>query len=233
MTRAVRWDSCYRIIAAHLPRIDVFEQVTEPADLPAVLEIEALTNPRLLEIREAIRTVDPPDRVAGPGSTFVMAPFAYPRPSRFTDGTFGVYYAGECIETAIAEHRHHREIFLADTDEPPGVFDHRVIEASVDAQLREVSGEADADALLHPDDYGHSRAFGAALHEAGEDGMVWPSVRRIGGSCLGLLKPRLVRNAHSAFYLGYRWNGVSVYDVFRMESLTRAYPSEPPRGNPE
>jgi hypothetical protein len=229
VTRAVRWESSYRIIAAHLPRIDVFEQVADPADLTAILEIEALTNPRLLEVREAIRTVDPRDRVVGPGSTFVMAPFAYPRPSRFTDGTFGVYYAGECIETAIAEHRHHREIFLSDTDEPPGVFDHRGIEARIDGELRDVAAEADADALLHPDDYGRSRVYGSALHESGEDGMVWPSVRRSGGTCIGLLKPRLARNARSAYYLGYRWNGVSIDDVFRMESLTGTYPSEPPR----
>jgi RES domain len=228
VTVRVSWGSCFRIIAAHLPRIDIFEQVTDPADLDAVLKIEALTNPRMLELHEAIRNVEVDDRITGPGSTFVMAPFAYARPSRFTDGTFGVYYAADAVETAIEEHKHHRTAFLADTDEPPGVFDHRVIEAALEATLTDVARESHVAELLHPMDYRASQAFGSAVHAARGDGMVWPSVRHAGGTCVGILKPRLISNARSAYYLGYRWDGTSVYDVFRMESLTGAYPVEPP-----
>jgi hypothetical protein len=228
VTSPVHWESCNRIIAAHLPRIDIFEQVCDPADLPAILRLEAMTNPRILEINAAIRSVEPEDCVTGPGSTFAMAPFAYPRPSRFTDGTFGIYYAGDMIDTAIAEHKHHAEAFLADTSEPPGVFDHRVIEATVNCALEDVAREPRAADILHPNDYRASRAYGAALHEARADGLVWPSVRRAGGACAGLFKPRLVRNARSAYYLGYRWDGACVSDVFRMESLTETYPADPP-----
>ena len=228
MTAEIRWESCYRIIAAHLPRIDIFEQVAAPKDLPAVLRIEALTNPRILEITGALRSVEPEDYVAGPGSTFIMAPFAYPRPSRFTDGTYGIYYAGDAIETAIAEHTYHRSAFLADTAEAPGVFDHRVIEAAVDGRLEDVAREPNATQLLDPDDYGLSRRYGAALHGSRADGLVWPSVRRARATCIGIFKPRLLRDARSAYYLGYRWDGVAISDVFRMESLTGRYPSEPP-----
>ncbi|MDB5026976.1 MAG: hypothetical protein JWO66_665 [Candidatus Eremiobacteraeota bacterium] len=228
MKTAVAWDRSYRIIAARLPRIDIFEDVADPADLDAVLRIEALTNPRIRDLEGAIRVVPPDDRVTGPGATFVMAPFAYPRASRFTDGSFGVYYAGETIETAVAEHGHHRARFLADTAEPPGVFDHRVIEASIEGALDDVARERRASALLDPDGYDASQAYGAKRNAAGSDGLVWPSVRRRGGTCVGLFKPRLVRNAHSAYYLGYRWDGTSISDVFRMESLTGTYPSEPP-----
>ena len=228
MTAPVRWESCYRIIAAHLPRIDIFEQVCEPGDLAAILRLEAMTNPRMLEVSAAIRSVEPEDCVTGPGSTFVMAPFAYPRPSRFTDGTFGIYYAGDVVDTAIAEHKHHSEIFLADTSEPPGVFDHRVIEAAVDCPLEDVARNDRAGELLNPNDYRASRAFGAVLHGKRADGLVWPSVRRPGGTCIGIFKPRLVHNARSAYYLGYRWDGTFVSDVFRMESLTQTYPVDPP-----
>jgi len=228
VTAAISWESCYRIIAAQLPRIDIFEQVTAPGDLPAVLRIEALTNPRVREMAGALRSVDPADYVGGPGSTFVMAPFAYPRASRFTDGSFGVYYAGDLIDTAIAEHKYHRAAFLGDTSEPPGVFDHRVIEAAVEGQLEDVAREPNAAVLLDPADYRISRAYGAVLHAARADGLMWPSVRRRGGTCIGVFKPRLIRNARSAYYLGYRWDGASVYDVFRMESLTATYPAEPP-----
>ncbi len=228
MTIAIAWASSFRIIAAHLPRIDIFEQVTDPADLPAVLKIEALTNPRMLEVQNALRIVDVDDRITGPGATFVMASFAYPRPSRFTDGTFGIYYAADTIEAAIDEHKHHRAAFLADTDEPAGVFDHRVIEAGITAALADVASEATAADLLDPADYRASQTYGSAIYASQGEGLLWPSVRHPGGTCVGILKPRLVRNPRSVYYLGYRWNGTSVYDVFRMESLTGAYPAEPP-----
>jgi hypothetical protein len=159
----------------------------------------------------------------------VMAPFAYPRASRFTDGSFGIYYAGDAVETAIDEHKHHRAVFLADTSEAPGVFDHRVIEAAVEGQLEDVVREPNASKLLDPNDYSASRSYGGTLHGSRADGLVWPSVRRPGAVCIGILKPRLLRNAHSAYYLGYRWDGNSVSDVFRMESLTGTYPSGPPK----
>jgi hypothetical protein len=225
VTRPIAWESCYRIIAARLPRIDIFERVAEPPDLPAIFRIEAMTNPRVLELSGVLHSVEPSDCVTGPGATFVMAPFAYPRPSRFTDGTFGIYYAADTIETAIDEHKHHRTAFLADTAEAPGVFDHRVIEAGIEAMLHDVAQEPNAPALLHPEDYSASRSYASELHASRADGLVWPSVRRAIGTCVGALKPRLIRNARSAYYLGYRWDGTSVSDVFRMESLTGIYPS--------
>ena len=38
--------------------------------------------------------------------------------SRFSDGTFGVYFAAAELETAIAETVHHFEIFARDSNDP-------------------------------------------------------------------------------------------------------------------
>ncbi len=66
--------------------------------------IEGLTNDRLRDQAGDIALVAPVDRICGPGSSPVMAAFTHVGlASRFTDGTFGVYYAGESLETAIAE----------------------------------------------------------------------------------------------------------------------------------
>jgi hypothetical protein len=228
VTTKVWWERCFRIIAAYQPSIDIFEQVSAPADLLAIMDIEALTNPRILELHNVIRTVEVCDRCTGPGATFVMAPFGYPRPSRFTDGTFGVYYAADTVEAAIDEHTYHRAAFLADTGELPGVFEHRVIEATLEATLTDVARESHVAKLLDPSDYQASQAFGCAVYASRGQGLVWPSVRHSGGTCVGILKPRVLRNARSAYYLGYRWDGTSVYDVFRMESLVDAYPALSP-----
>ncbi len=54
-----------------------------------------LVNPRLRNEAGAIHLVPPEERVTGPGATWVMAPFTHfnPNGSRFSDGTYGVYYA--------------------------------------------------------------------------------------------------------------------------------------------
>ena len=49
-------------------------------------------------------------RVAGPGATYLMAPFTHVsanRPSRFSDGSFGVLYAGSSFEVALFETVHY------------------------------------------------------------------------------------------------------------------------------
>lgn len=43
----VQWKPCWRIIPSRFPPIQLFERVTEPDDLEAILELASLTNPRL------------------------------------------------------------------------------------------------------------------------------------------------------------------------------------------
>ena len=72
-----------------------------------------------------------------------MAPFVHTsldRPSRFTDGSFGVYYAGDCLEVALFETIHHHQKFMAATDEPAGwTSDFRELVGSVDADLHDIA----------------------------------------------------------------------------------------------
>jgi RES domain-containing protein len=224
----LRWETSYRIVAARVPRVAIFEEIARPEDLDNVLAIEALTNDRLREAAEAIRLVPPADRVVGPGASFIMAPFAYVRPGRFSpNGVLGVYYAGDVLATAIAETAYHRAHFYADTHERPLVAEQRVIEATIAATVAVAADETNSAALLDPDAYGASFAFGARAHTAGLDGVVYPSVRRSGGTCVGIFRPRCIGNARTTKYLGYRWNGRAIDDVFEISSLTSNYPQEP------
>jgi hypothetical protein len=101
----VDWRPSYRIIPSRFPPISLFERVADPADLEDVLALESLTNPRLREEAGEIAMVPPEDRIAGPGTAYVMAAFTHVRPEggRFHDGTFGAYYAAAERPTAIAE----------------------------------------------------------------------------------------------------------------------------------
>jgi len=220
----VAWTSSYRLVDARLPRIDIFEELVPSHELPALLEIEALTNPRLLQIIGPISAIPESDRVTGPVAAYVMAPFAYVRYSRFSDGTSGVYYAAKQLDTAIAEKSYHRALFLAATPTPPMDLDERIIEADLDANLVDLRELPMSDPIYDSTDYTASQAQARGARTAGADGIAYCSIRRPGGACVAVFRPRLVRNAITAGFIGLRWDGAKIIDAFRKASLTTTYP---------
>ena len=130
-----------------------------------------------------------------------MAAFTHlnPEGSRFTDGSFGVFYAGHTLDTAIAETRHHRTRFLTATDEPAQEIDMRVYAIDLEASLHDIRGLADSHAHLYdPDSYIHAQGLGAELRDAGSDGIRYQSVRHPGGECAAASCPIAGRNGISA-----------------------------------
>lgn len=224
MTDTVAWEPSYRLIAARLPRADIFEKIADPGDLEAVLALEALTNPRLVATLGPLQRIAPADRVSGPGAAYVMAPFAYPSDARFSDALRGAYYAARSLATAIAEVTYHRARFAARTPTPPMDFDERIVEANVIGDLRDVRGERMDAPIYDPASYAASQAFARSVRDAGGEGIVYRSVRDPHGECLAAFVPRLVRNARTAGYLGLRWDGSAIIDSYRKESLTTPYP---------
>ena len=210
----VRWAKSYRLVPSRFPPVGLFDRVARPEDLDAVFAAEALTNDRLREEAGDLRLVPAGERISGPGTTPVMAAFTHlnPEGSRFSDRTFGVYYAAREIETAIAERAYHGARFLARTREPPGEFDMRTYVARIDAELVDVRGygRRRRNDLMAPDDYGASQAFARARREQGAGGIVYDSVRRPGGQCAALFRPRLVRDCTQGPHLCLVWDGRAI-----------------------
>src|SRR6185295_1112064 len=127
----------YRLVPSRFPPVGLFDRVARPQDLEFVLAAESLTNDRLRDEVGELALVPPAERVSGPGSTPVMAAFTHlnPEGSRFSDGTFGVYYAAKDLDTAIAETVYHRARFLARTAEAAGEIDMRVYRADLRADF--------------------------------------------------------------------------------------------------
>ena len=90
-----------------------------------MIALEQLTNPRVRDEVGEISLVPAAQRVTGPGASYVMASFTHinPKGSRFSDGSFGVYYAASALETAIAETVFHFEVFARDSNDPPRMED--------------------------------------------------------------------------------------------------------------
>jgi len=215
----LRWEQAWRIIASRYPPIDLFERVSDdPAVWDVLMELEQLTNPRVRDAVGTIRLVPPPRRVSGPNASWAMAPFTHinPKGSRFSDGTFGVYYAANRLETAIHETVHHFARFARDSGDPPRREDMRVLVGTVDHLFHDVAtlpvGERAR--VLDPDSYGVSRALAHWLRDAGSDGITYPSVRDPDGTCVAAFWPDVVDIPRQERHLKYEWDGRRVSRYF-------------------
>lgn len=205
------------MIASRFPTVGLFDDVAAPEDLDVIFTIEALTNPRIRQELGELSLVDPADRVVGAGASLVMAAFTHLNPmgSRFSNGSYGVYYAAEALETAVAEVSHHRAEFLRRTNEPEIDIDLRWIQADVQARVHDLREcRSIAPEVYSPTSYGASQALGLTLRAQGSAAVAYDSVRHIGGYCVAVFKPRALSNARAAGHLALHWDGHQITHWF-------------------
>jgi len=196
------------VINSRYPPVDVFERVADPEDFEALLWLEQLTNPRVRDAAGEIALVPKDERIAGPGASWIMGAFTHiGYPSRFSDGSYGVYYAARFLETAIAETAYHFGRFLRATSEARGTeIQLRVlISPRVDSVFHDI--RRGYPALHDPDDYGPSQALAKALRAAGSNGLVYASVRHAGKACLAVLRPKAISKPRQGPHLAYHFDG--------------------------
>lgn len=215
----INWPQAWRVIASRYPPINLFERLTaDPAVWDALIALEQLTNPRVRDEIGEIALVPPDERVSGPGASYLMAAFTHinPKGSRFSDGTFGVYYAAAAMETAIAETVFHFEAFARDGADPPRSEDMRVLVGTVAAEFEDAAAlpVAQRRAILDSESYAASQSYAKKRLAAAANGIAYPSVRHEGGHCLGAFRPRAVGIPHQERHLKYRWNGERVDRFF-------------------
>lgn len=214
-TSPVEWIGARRIIRSLFPPIALFEDIAAPEDWPLLIAAEQKTNPRLMAGLGALDLIPPERRVTGPGASLLMAPFTHvstDRPTRFSDGSYGVLYVARRFETALLETMHHHGRFMRRTGEKPGwTSQFREVVVDVEAKLHDLrSGDPVLAPALDPDSYAASHALGTALRAAGSDGLVYPSARDPAGQCAGLFYPDLARNPVQGRHLDYHWDGTRV-----------------------
>lgn len=208
--RRLRWSAACRIVPTRFPSIYLYDRVADPADFEALYALEAMTNDRIRDELGEIELVPAADRLFGPGSGPIMAAFTHLNPagSRYSDGSYGMFYAAREQRTAIRETQHHLGRFLAATHEAAMHLQMRLYHVAIDARLHDLRGDAAALQAVHdPDHYGAARTLGSALRAAGSAGVVYRSVRDTGGECVGLFKPRAASGCVHAAHLLYAWDG--------------------------
>jgi hypothetical protein len=218
----IEWPKAWRIIASRFPPINLFERVSKnPAVWDALIELEQLTNPRIRDEAGDISLVPAHRRVSGHNASWVMAPFTHvnKRGSRFSNGSYGVYYAGMTLETAIAETVYHFSKFARDSNDPPRREDMRVLLGIINATLDDIP-EDSRGSLLDENSYAHSQTFALVRRSDNSDGIVYPSVRHAGGTCAAAFWPDVVGIPIQERHLKYEWDGnrVSRYFDFKLEN---------------
>ncbi len=224
---SIRWQEAWRVIASRFPPIHLFERVSsDPAVWDVLIDLEQRTNPRVRDEVGNISLVPPDRRVSGPGASYCMAPFTHvnPRGSRFSDGSFGMYYAADRLGTAIKETVYHFENFARDSSDPPRREDMRVLLGSIVGKFHDVGTLSPEHKMqvLDTASYKAARALGAALKAANSNGIVYPSVRDSGGSCLAAFWPDVIGVPVQERHLQYEWDGSRVSRYFNYRDETWA-----------
>ena len=207
----VTWPKAYRLIRSIYPPIDLFEDIADPRDWEALASAESKTNPRLWGHLGRLDLVPPERRVSGPGASYLMAPFvhvSHDRPGRFTDGSYGVYSAGNAEEVAIREVAYHHARTMAASAEAPGwTSQFRMLVNRLDLDLHDARP---FDRFHDPNDYREPQELGRQLRRAGSNGIVYRSVRHAGGECSAIFWPHLIPAPVQADHFDYHWDGNKV-----------------------
>ncbi len=220
MVTRLDWRSAFRIIPSLYPAVGIFDGVVNRADLDVVLELEAATNPRVLDEAGELSMVRPEDRISGPGSTPIMAAFTHTGPSRFSDGTYGVFYAAHDEPTAIAETAYHRSRFLRNAGLRSEIVQMRVYRARIDGTLTDLRKRPLSSPLYDPESYAASQRFARPLYIKNEiDGIAYRSVRRDQGECAAVFRPRRVRSCVVFRHLEYRFEDYELTAVLAVDDV--------------
>jgi hypothetical protein len=185
----------FRLIPSRFPPINLFETVSSADDLEAVMELEGWTNDRL--VAERVARLPRDEWVYGtPNASIVMASFLHAAPSglRFSGRELGAWYAAMAVNTAIFEVAHHlrREAYRSGASEMRGQY--RTYSATLDGFYEDIRGQQSARPDLYdPADYTAGQVFGEAVRRSG-DGIVYDSVRYMGGVNVVAYRPRKIRD---------------------------------------
>ena len=219
-TSLTEWSPCWRLVSSRFPPVSLFDRVADQDDLDIICHIENLTNDRLRDELGEISLVSQEERIFGHGTTPIMAAFTHLNPagSRFTDGSYGVYYAAKDIDTAVEETKFHKIRFLSATNEPPIEIDMRSYASNINDYFHDIRGmQAELpDIYTHnPDQYGYPQTFSKKLRSEDSNGIVYDSVRHQGGECVAIFRPKILSPVKQSSHYCYVWDGSDITEVYK------------------
>jgi hypothetical protein len=185
---------------------DLFDDLTsEPAEWELAQQVERETKPP--PFRSPTPAIHRPFEDAA-WFNAIRWPFEHWQASRFSDGSFGVWYGADSVETTVYETAYHwYRGFLTDAgfENESVIGERKLYSVACDAvllDLRPVVREHPD--IAHRNDYSAAQAVGARLHREGHPGLLAPSVRRAQGENYVVFNSTVLSNARITGQLTYR-----------------------------
>ncbi len=206
--RTVRLVTTARLRAAVLaPLVDGDDE------LALLAEIEGATNTRLVAQDRGISGLAANELVYDvPHAHFINASFAYAKPqqpNRFNGADRGAWYAALDVATCLSEVGYHLTNALADAGDYNATVDYAEMFCSLAGEFLDLRQVPDHPSL-DPDKaraYPLGNALAEGARAAGLNGIIYPSVRHAGGTCLVALRPAAVQSVRQGAVYRMTWRG--------------------------
>jgi hypothetical protein len=212
--RRIAQDRTIRLAATARLRDPVLRKLVAEADLAALEEIEGATNGRLRAQAAGTERLDRRELVYGvPHAHFINAAFAYFMPrslNRFSGPGRGAWYAALALDTGVAAVTFHMERELANIADFNATVDYAELYASFIGDFVDLRDASPRPEFLDPDpdkSYAAGNIFADAVRNAGHYGIVYPSARHAGGTCLVALVPHAVQSVTQGAVIRLAWTG--------------------------
>ena len=147
-------------------------------------------------------------------SNAITWPFINRKSNRFSDGSFGVWYGSDTLETSVYESAFHwfRGLLCeAGFEQEEVVIDRKLYSVACDALLLDVRPLADNyPNLLHKTDYTFTQSVDARIHREGHPGLLTLSARHQGGVNYAVLNHNVLSSPRPHSQLTYRLHGQTI-----------------------
>jgi RES domain-containing protein len=182
-------------------------------------EIEGASSGRLIAEERGFGTVNPDELVHGvPHAKFINASFAYAKPRepmRFNPADRGAWYAALAVETCIAEVGFHLTKALADAGDFHAVVEYGEMLASMSGLFVDLRPLPNHPGLNMEVATGYAAGNAVAVQARidGHNGIIYPSVRHTGGTCIVALWPNVVQSVVQGGMVRLSWSGTPDFEV--------------------
>jgi hypothetical protein len=184
----------YRLIPSQFPPIAVFDTVAIAADLQPVMDLVGWTNDRIVAHR--VGRLPQAEWIYGrPNASVVMASFLHVSPEgmRFNSSDLGAWYAAARLRTAVAEVAHHLRREASARGLTGQTRTYRAYAARLAGRYLDIRGQGAIRPELYDGmSYAASQAFGEAVRASDDDGLIYDSLRHVGGVNVVAYRPRNV-----------------------------------------
>lgn len=181
--------------------------------LQDLFDLDHATNERLWGENGLLPGISSQELVFGvPNYRVINAAFthAHPLGSRFNGPDRGAWYAAFALKTAHAEVAFHKSTEYAEIGRFEDSITYDDYLADFSGNFHDLRKSPKFDRVLAPDSYVTSQTLSQRLLDTGSSGVVYPSVRHAGGTCIACFRPALVVNVRKDKRYRFTWHGTPI-----------------------